>query len=51
MIEAYDLTSNLTSHVTQILTGGLEGSRIFRSYALHRTHLQVLHNPLEQEIQ
>ena len=41
MIEAYDLTPNLTSHVTLILTGGLECSRIFMSYALHRTRLQV----------
>ena len=41
MIEAYDLTTNSTSRVTPILTGGLECSRIFRFYALHRTHLQV----------
>ena len=41
MIEAYDLTSNLTSCVTLILTGGLECSRIVWFYALHRTHLQV----------
>ena len=41
MLEAYNLTSNSTSCVTPILTGGLECSRIFRFYALHRTHLQV----------
>ena len=41
MIEIYDLTSNSTARVTPILTGRLDCSRIFRFYALHRTHLQV----------
>ena len=41
MIEAYNLTSNTISRVTPILTGGLEYSRIFRFYTLHRTPLQV----------
>ena len=41
MIEAYDVTSNSISSVMPTLTGGLECSRIFRFYALHRTHLQV----------
>ena len=37
MIEAYELTSNLTSCVTLILTGWLECSRSFKIYVLHGT--------------
>ena len=39
MIEAYDLSFNLTAYVEPVLTAGLECSQNFSFYVLHRSHL------------
>ena len=39
MIEAYDLSFNLTIYVEPILTAELECSQNFSFYVLHRSHL------------